>query len=522
MAPEKGISTATPSLQRIHTSRIVGFVAFALLLFGIPAASAGPPHDGEGDHVAFPPPLEYYDDAEFTSVWDILRHRVEVEPFNLWATLIFFAAITHTFLTARFRRLAHRLEERHQQRLRDKGLAADGVVSGGVCASARLFHFLGEVEAVFGIWVIPLMLSMNALVGHPAAQAYLSHGVKFTEATFVVVIMTIASTRPILELAERILRVLARLGGESPVAWWVVLLTVGPLLGSFITEPAAMIICASLLARKFYVLQPSRMLAYSTLGLLFVAVSVGGTLTHFAAPPVLMVAHAWDWDLAFMLCHFGWKAALGIGLSALAYYAIFRGELRRLGTQAARHSDDVSSGPPIPWWVTVGHVAFMVFAVIEAHHPPQLVFGVLFFLAFVEVTEEFQHNFTLRPPILVGFFLAGLVVHGGLQGWWIAPVLGSLGELPLMLSATVLTAFNDNAAITYLCTLVPTFSAGMQYAAVAGAVSGGGLTVIANAPNPAGQSILNKHFSGGIGPMGLLAGAIVPTLIVGLLFMLLR
>jgi len=91
------------------------------------------------------------------------------------------------------------------------------------------------------------------------------------------------------------------------------------------------------------------------------------------------------------------------------------------------------------------------------------------------------------------------VIHGGLQQWWIAPVLGKLGEVPLMFGAMALTALNDNAAITYLCTLVPTFTAGMKYAAVAGAVAGGGLTVIVNAPNPAGQSILNKHFEGGGG-----------------------
>jgi hypothetical protein len=66
--------------------------------------------------------------------------------------------------------------------------------------------------------------------------------------------MAIASTRPILQLAENCLRLLAKLGGEKPVAWWLVILTVGPLLGSLITEPAAMTICASLLAQKFYVL----------------------------------------------------------------------------------------------------------------------------------------------------------------------------------------------------------------------------------------------------------------------------
>jgi Na+/H+ antiporter NhaD/arsenite permease-like protein len=123
---------------------------------------------------------------------------------------------------------------------------------------------------------------------------------------------------------------------------------------------------------------------------------------------------------------------------------------------------------------------------------------------------------------LVGFFLAGLVVHGGLQGWWIEPVLSRLGEKPLFFGAAVLTAFNDNAAITYLATLVPGFSEEMKYAVVAGAVVGGGLTVIANAPNPAGQSILGRFFPDGISPVKLFLGALLPTVIVGAAFLLLK
>jgi len=384
-----------------------------------------------------------------------------------------------------------------------------------------VFHFLGEVEAVFGIWVLPLLILMALFVGREAAMGYINHRVVFTEAIFVVVIMTIASTRPVLSLAERALGFFARLGHETPAAWWLSILTVGPLLGSFITEPAAMTICASLLSRKIYARRPGRRLGYGTLGLLFVAVSAGGTLTHFAAPPVLMVAGPWGWGLTHMMTRFGWKAALGLIVSAAAYYLYFRRDLARL-----RDTPAVDGGPaagtPIPAWVTIGHVAFLVITVALAHYPPLLVFTGLLFLAFVQITEEFQRDFRLAPPVLVGFFLAGLVVHGGLQQWWIAPVLGRLGEIPLMIGATVLTAFNDNAAITYLCTLVPGFTEGMKYAAVAGAVTGGGLTVIANAPNPAGQSILNRHFEDGIGATGLFLGALIPTLIFGACFLLFR
>ena len=457
----------------------------------------------------FPPPLEAYADASIAGLLDVLRHRIAAYPFNLWATLLFLGAILHTFLTHQFLRASAALKATHP-------------------AASRCLHFLGEVEAVFGIWVIPLMVVMSWSLGFGTARGYLNERVTFTEAIFVVVIMAIAGTRPVLELAERSMGLLARAGGGSPAAWWVSILTVGPLLGSFITEPGAMTICASLLSRRIYARGPTPRLAYGTLGLLFVAISAGGTLTHFAAPPVLMVAAPWDWDTPFMLENFGWRAAIGIVASVAAYFIWFRRDLAAL---AAAPAPDAVAGPPagagtamppIPRWVTIGHLSFLLVTVLFAHYPAMLVLTLLFFIAFVEVTEEFQRDFNLRAPILVGFFLAGLVIHGGLQQWWIAPLLGRLGELPLFFGATFLTAFNDNAAITYLATLVPTLTEGMKYAAVAGAVTGGGLTVIANAPNPAGLSILDRHFKAGIGALGLFLGAALPTLLVGLAFMLFR
>ena len=468
----------------------------------------------------FPPPLESYGDAGLASLREVLAHRIAAQPLNLWATLLFLGAILHTFFTHRFRHIAHVLQEAHDERARRDAAHSPPMAVRRVSPLARLFHFLGEVEAVFGIWVLPLLLVMTAFIGRDATMAYINHRVSFTEPIFVVVIMAIASTRPILSLAESAMGLLARLGRGTPAAWWVSILIAGSLLGSFITEPGAMTICASLLSRKIYARGPSKALAYGTLGLLFVAVSAGGTLTHFAAPPIIMVAGPWGWGTAHMLEHFGWKAALGIALSVAGYYLFFRRDLARL--RGAREASAVETmEAPVPAWVTAGHVAFLALAVALAHYPVLLGFTLLLFLAFVQMTEDFQREFRLTAPVLVGFFLAGLVVHGGLQQWWIAPLLGRLGEVPLMIGATILTAFNDNAAITYLCTLVPALSPGMKYAAVAGAVTGGGLTVIANAPNPAGQSILNRHFEDGIGATGLFLGALVPTLVVFLCFLLL-
>ena len=489
----------------------IGILSSSLLCTPFLFAASDPP-EHVGTEPSFPRSLDNYGDADMEGLWAVLRHRIEVEPFNLWATVIFFCAIIHTFMTHRFRHIAHILEDRHREQHGPKAISPAG----------RLFHFLGEIEAVFGIWVVPLLLVLYLFHSRDVAVGYINQSVNFTEPVFVVVIMTIASTRPILLLAEQGLRLVARLGGETPTAWWIVLLTVGPFLGSFITEPAAMTICAMLLSRKFFALKPGPVLGYATLGLFFVAISVGGTLTHFAAPPVLMVADAWGWDTPHMLSHFGWKAVIGIVLAVSAYFLYFRRQLGSLAAEPAEATAAEENERPIPIWVTSGHLLFMVFAVLNSHNAASLVLGMLFFLAFVEVTEEYQRDFSVRPPMLVGFFLAGLVIHGGLQQWWIAPILGGLGEVTLMISATTLTAFNDNAAITYLCTLVPTFTEGMKYAAVAGAVAGGGLTVIANAPNPAGQSILGKHFEEGISAVGLLMGSLIPTIILLLCFLLLR
>jgi len=129
---------------------------------------------------------------------------------------------------------------------------------------------------------------------------------------------------------------------------------------------------------------------------------------------------------------------------------------------------------PVPVWITLVHIFFMGWTIVNAHYAPLFILGMLFFLMFAKVSEDYQNRIDVMPAMLVGFFLAGLVIHGGVQGWWIGPILGSLGEIALMATATALTAVNDNAAITYLATLVPGFNESLKYAVVAGAVTGGG------------------------------------------------
>jgi hypothetical protein len=496
-------------------------------LFASAALAAGPITD-EYHGPPFPIPLDQYQDAPGATLGQTLAARAAADPFNVVATIIFALAIIHTFLAPKFMKIAHHWRDEHAAKVlaQNGGKPPPPDRPANVSFKAEMLHFLGEVEAIFGIWVVPLIAVITIFKGWEVADHYISGTVSFTEPMFVVVIMTIAATRPILRFAQQCMSLPARLGGYTPAAWWLSILTIGPLLGSFITEPGAMTICALLLARQFYDFNPSIKFRYATIGLLFVNVSVGGTLTHFAAPPVLIVAGRWGWDMPFMFVNFGWKAAVGIVICNLLYYSAFRREFRELAKSRRTvegPADWSDRADPVPGWVTAVHMFFLVWTVFNAHHAELFVGGFLFFLAFAAATEHHQNRISLRPALLVGFFLAGLVIHGGLQGWWIAPVLAQLTATPLLLGASVLTAFNDNAAITYLASLVPNFTDSMKYAVVAGAVAGGGLTVIANAPNPAGQSILSSYFGeDGISPLRLLLGALIPTIIMLVMFLVFR
>jgi hypothetical protein len=511
------------SLFTFHFSPFTSRLQLLLLLICFLVLSSSAHAAGGATGLAYPVDPATYHDDDVTFMPAKLWGRVQTEPLNLIATIIFALAITHTFLTAQFQKRSRSFEHRLlrlEEEAADPNIALPEKKRDHLIFWAQFYHFMGEIEAVFGIWLIPLFVAIILFKGWGAMVDYVGH-VNVADAVFVVVIMAISGSLPILRLAETAISQVAKLGRSSPAALWMSILTIGPILGSFITEPAAMTICALLLRHRFYNLHPSGRLKYATLGLLFVNISVGGTLTHFAAPPVVLAASAWKWNMPFMAANFGWKAVIAIIVSNVLYWLAFRKEFNRL-RQEHREFGNEEDRRRVPWSITVIHLLFLVWTVLNAHYPVLVVLGFLFFLAFVSATRHNQQGIALRPPLLVGFFLASLVIHGGCQSWWIGPVLKELSEWPLMICATVLTAFNDNAAITYLATLVPGFPDASRYAVMAGAVTGGGLTVIANAPNPAGQSILASRFGeAGISPLGLLLGAIVPTMIVGLAFMLL-
>ncbi len=561
---------------------------------------------------AFPLAQEAYHDSGITDYFDILVHRIHMEPFNLAATIIFLLAIMHTMITGVFQKRSQVFKERYLELIR---LGKRDKESHSILAN--IFHLLGEIEVVFGLWSVVLAFAMVIYFDWHTCVSYLS-SLQYTEPLFIIVIMCIASSRPIIKLFEVLLGYLVKLFGNSLEAWWLAILILAPLLGSLITEPAAMTIGAMLLADKFYSLNPSNRLKYVTLALLFVNVSIGGVLTNFAAPPVLMVAGVWNWDLSYMLLNFGWKAVVAVILSTTTYYFLLRKDLAQLkdaynnylykrfvqkrfiekkdlessferlaqlvdknvsfSTELDAYSvilqdnikelakqkltkeecerydienaiDEKFNGikneemcrtlpgllppeqrPPyqdpnwdqredgVPVWIMVVHLIFLLWTVVNAHEPVLFMSGFLFFLGSYQITSFYQNRLDLKQPVMVAFFLAGLVIHGTLQGWWIAPLLGSLPKLGLNLAAIVLTAFNDNAAITYLSTLVPDFSEELKYAIVTGAVTGGGLTLIANAPNPVGQSILKQYFKTGISSGLLFRYALLPTIITALAF----
>lgn len=410
------------------------------------------------------------------------------------AAAIFAIAVLHTFSTKFFAHLAH-MQPRH----------------------AGLWHLLAEVEVVFGFWAFVLIAALFWLTGKNAAVDYLEAR-NFTEPMFVFVIMVIAASRPILNTVMATVRLIASMIPiHRAVAVYFLCLFLVPMLGSFITEPAAMTLAALMLRDSYFQQQLSNRLKYATIGLLFVNISIGGTLTNFAAPPVLMVASKWQWDTLYMLSHFGWKAAFAVFVNAAVLTWFFRHELAAKGK-----AEGVDSQPRVPMTVAGIHVVFLVGVVLFAHHAVVFMGFFLFFLGYTEAYKQYQDRLILREGLLVAFFLAGLVVLGGLQQWWLQSTLTGVEPTVLYFLATALTAITDNAALTYLASLVEGVSPEFKYAIVAGAVTGGGLTIIANAPNPAGIAILKSSFDDeSVSPLGLFLAALPPTFVAAFAFLVL-
>jgi hypothetical protein len=400
--------------------------------------------------------------------------------------MLFALAVVHTFSTRYFEHLAHTRT-----------------------AHSGLWHLLGEVETVFGFWALVLIVFMALAYGWNHASDYLDSR-QFIEPMFVFVIMVIAASRPVMQLAsDSVLSAGRLLPAQPAIAGYFLSLSLVPLLGSLITEPAAMTLAALMLRDRIFATNASSRLKYATLGVLFVNVSIGGVLTNFAAPPVLMVAGTWEWTTGFMLSMFGAKAALAVLVNALVLTLLFRRELSERAAPPAERAE-----ARVPAVFVAVNLVILAAVVFTNHHPEAFMGLFLLFLGLAEAYRRHHDRLMLREGLMVAFFLAGLVVLGGQQRWWLQDVISRLDESALFYGAAALTAITDNAALTYLGSLVQGVSDDYKYSLVAGAVAGGGLTVIANAPNPAGFAILKDHFEDqSINPFGLFIAAMPPTLV---------
>jgi hypothetical protein len=403
---------------------------------------------------------------------------------QLIASVIFAIAILHTFSVKFFKKLAHQYP-RHE----------------------KFFDMLGEVEIVFGFWAITLILIFFLLSGKIETLNYLNNQ-SYVEPLFVFVIMIVAASKPILDFSLTCVKQISKLLPiNKSLSLFFVTMTFVPLLGSFITEPAAMTLAALILKDHFYSKDISKRLKYAIIGTLFVNVSIGGAMTPFAAPPILMVAAKWNWDLMFMLTNFGWRTALAVFTNSLILTIIFRKELINI-------KESTLEQVAMPISILIIHLILLLGIIVFVHDLIIFIGIFIIFLGIANSYNQFQNKLILKEAFLVSLFLAGLVILGGLQKWWLQPLLSSLTPNQIYYAATALTAITDNAALTYLGSLVEGLSDEFKYALAAGAISGGGLTVIANAPNPAGYSILSKNFENNvISPLYLFLSAFGPTVV---------
>jgi hypothetical protein len=331
-----------------------------------------------------------------------------------------------------------------------------------------------KVELILGFWALVFLFWMMFERGFTMVFSYLA-GLSFKEPLFVFVFMIICASKPILWIADKFILRLSNLLHHffklDPMRAEVfVLLAFGPLLGSLMTEPAAMTLVA-LFLRKMIRDLPSRAL-YALVGILFVNISVGGAMTPFAAPPILMVALKWGWSFETTLSYFAWRSFLICLVNTTGFLMVFKKDLQT-GMSSLRAQDLKDSG----------------------------------------------QGLKIHEAFLVAVFLASLVVFGELQKWWLQPLLAHLSNSGLFFGATALTSIVDNAALTYLGSQVEGLSDFAKYAIVAGALAGGGLTILANAPNPVGYSILISKFPGKkMSHLRLFQAAMIPTLVAVLLF----
>ncbi len=381
----------------------------------------------------------------------------------------------------------------------------------------RWSQILSEVELVFGFWAIVFSVVLGFRYSFQEVLIYFEE-LRFTEPVFVFCVMMVASTKPVLWLAQILV---TRLSGgicrlckvPAVLIDLVVLLILGPLLGSLITESGAITVTALLLSKMIQ--KNDNGLNYLLLAVLFVNISVGGALTPFAAPPILMVAEKWVWGFSEVFQLFGWHSIAVVSVNAIGVVVYCR---RSLFENLRSLKDVEQKREEMPLLLVLVHCLFLFMIVLSAHQPTVAVGLLLLLVGVTLASAKYQSGFKIKESLFVSFFLAGLVYFGPFQAWWLTPILDVVKDRSLFFLATGLTAVTDNAALTYLGSQVAGLSESSKYYLVAGALTGGGLTIIANAPNPAGFSILQKCFPEGLNAIKLFRAALAPTMVAILIF----
>lgn len=425
---------------------------------------------------------------------------------QIFFSIIFVCAIIHTFLTSTFYSLHEKykkktskdLEKRKRYRL-----------------LSEVYYFLSEVELVFGFWIVPLIVGLLFTSEIDQTILYLRTR-DYTYAIYMTVVVVFASTRPVVIFAEKVLEYISRLGGNNAKSWWWTILTVGPILDIILKEPGAMTISSILLAKTCFPFIKDTKFRYATLALLFINISLCGLLAPYTSRSLFLVATQENWNTGYTIVRFGWKAIMILLINNSLYYYFFKKHFAKDSSSiAVLLAKEQKESPPL--WLTMIHLLFLAGIVLSSEYPP-IFLGIFFlFLGVHKATSHYQGReqgpLNLKPAIFVGFFFASLLIHGELQSWWAVRFLQNIGFAQGLLISTLLSSVVDNAVVLYFLDQIKPLSEAALYAIVVGALSSGGLTLMANAPNLIGYSNLRVFFGGKISLVALFLAALPLTLI---------
>ncbi|WP_348663117.1 putative Na+/H+ antiporter [Chlamydia vaughanii] len=426
------------------------------------------------------------------------------------AAILFFCSILHTFLTpwlySQCQLCQHKkmiFPERWKKYL----------------WLSEFYRLVSRVELVFVLWAAPLFLWFLYSEGYKVTMGYFNSR-NYVFSLFIVIMLILLESRPIVYFSERIFSNIAKIGRQSPRCWWWTLMIACPLSSIFLKETGAMIIAATLLARNFYKFSPSPRFAYATMGLLFSNISIGGLTSGLSSRALFIILPSVRWGNSFILKYFCWKSIIAMLISTTIYYLIFRKEFDNFPKVVTNPS---MMNERVPKWIICVHI-ILVGSVIFARSIPLLMAAILiFYLGFQKFTIFYQHSIRTAKVCFVGLFYAGLVIFGELQEWWVLEIMHRMSDFGYLITSYTLSIFLDNALVNYLVHNLPVATDCFLYLVIAGCMSAGGLTIISNMPNIVGYLIIRPTFPSSSVSLGwLFLSALGPSIISLMTFWILK